>query len=96
VTDHVTRISDTGTWRTISTFTFLPDEVTTITCQASSSAFPTVKTSQPLEVKVRFRPKVEVMVNQDVVREGDSFEVLCKSSAYPRRLATDGSSMALS
>jgi len=82
----VTRISDTGTWRTISTFTFLPDEVTTITCHASSAAFPTVKTSQPLEVKVRFRPKVEVMVNQDVVREGDSFEVLCKSRAYPQEV----------
>jgi len=86
VTEHVTRISDTGTWRTISTFTFLPDEVTTITCHASSAAFPTVKTSQPLEVKVRFRPKVEVMVNQDVVREGDSFEVLCKSRAYPQEV----------
>jgi len=86
VTEHVTRVGDTGTWRTISTFTFLPNEVTTITCQASSSAFPEVKTSQPLEVKVRFRPKVEVMVNQDVVREGDSFEVLCKSRAYPQEV----------
>lgn len=82
----MTRISDTGTWRTISTFTFLPSEVTTITCAAKSSAFPTEKISQPLEVKVRFRPKVEVMVNQDVVREGDSFEVLCKSSAYPQEV----------
>ena len=72
MTEHVTRVGDTGTWRTISTFTFLPNvsgayyymrtifdenqmwkilqEVTTITCHASSSAFPDVKTSQPLEV----------------------------------------------
>merc|ERR1712115_547756 len=42
------------------------------------------RSTSALEVRVRGRPRVEVKVDQDVVREGDSFEVLCKSSAYPQ------------
>jgi len=86
VTQHVKRIGDSQTWRTISTFTFHPQEVTRVTCEATSDQFPQPKESQPLEVRVRFRPRVEVMVNQDVVREGDSFEVSCKSRAFPQEV----------
>jgi len=86
VTEHVKRIGESQTWRTISTFTFHPQEVTRVTCEATSAQFPSPKVSQPLEVRVRFRPRVEVMVNQDVVREGDSFEVSCKSRAFPQEV----------
>merc|ERR1712107_238081 len=71
-------------WRTRSTFTFRPLVATNVTCSASNEAVIEPRVSGVLEVRVRGRPRVEVKVDQDVVREGDSFEVLCKSSAYPQ------------
>merc|ERR1712001_163361 len=70
-------------WKTRSTFTFRPEESTNVTCSASNEAVRDPRVSSALEVRVRGRPRVEVKVDQDVIREGDSFEVLCKSSAYP-------------
>merc|ERR1712173_157727 len=58
-------------------------ESTNVTCSASNDAVREPIVSSALEVRLRGRPRVYVKVDQDVVREGDSFEVLCKSSAYP-------------
>merc|ERR1712038_1725964 len=80
--EEVTRAGDG--WRTRSTFTFRPLVATNVTCSASNEAVIEPRVSSALEVRVRGRPRVEVKVDQDVVREGDSFEVLCKSSAYPQ------------
>ena len=80
--EEVTRAGDG--WRTRSTFTFRPLVATNVTCSASNEAVLEPRVSSALEVRVRGRPRVEVKVDQDVVREGDSFEVLCKSSAYPQ------------
>merc|ERR1712014_192520 len=80
--EEVTRAGDG--WRTRSTFTFRPLVATNVTCSASNKAVIEPRVSSALEVRVRGRPRVEVKVDQDVVREGDSFEVLCKSSAYPQ------------
>merc|ERR1712079_631498 len=71
-------------WRTRSTFTFRPLVATNVTCSASNKAVLEPRVSSALEVRVRGRPRVEVKADQDVVREGDTFEVLCKSSAYPQ------------
>merc|ERR1712088_18966 len=79
--EEVSRMGDG--WRTRSTFTFRPKESTNVTCSASNEAVRDPRVSSALEVRVRGRPRVEVRVDQEVVREGDSFEVLCKSSAYP-------------
>merc|ERR1712130_642474 len=79
--EEVSRMGDG--WKTRSTFTFHPEESTNVTCSASNEAVKDPRVSSALEVRVRGRPRVEVKVDQDVVREGDSFEVLCKSSAYP-------------
>ena len=79
--EEVSRMGDG--WKTRSTFTFRPEESTNVTCSASNEAVRDPRVSSALEVRVRGRPRVEVKVDQDVVREGDSFEVLCKSSAYP-------------
>merc|ERR1712038_139122 len=80
--EEVTRAGDG--WRTRSTFTFRPLVATNVTCSASNEAVIEPRVSSALEGRVRGRPRVEVKVDQDVVREGDSFEVLCKSSAYPQ------------
>jgi hypothetical protein len=88
ITEEVTRMGDnSGGWRTISTFSFRPEESTRITCLASSPATAVPRESSPLEVQVRGRPRVEVVVDQEVVKEGDSFEVICKSAAYPTDVA---------
>merc|ERR1711971_1072350 len=79
--EEVRRMGDG--WKTRSTFTFRPEESTNVTCLASNEVARESRVSSGLEVLVRGRPRVEVKVDQDVVREGDSFEVLCKSSAYP-------------
>ena len=41
-------------------------------------------------MRVRFRPEVQVVVAQEVVHEGDSFEVLCRSQAYPQVQCQEG------
>merc|ERR1712165_296636 len=79
--EEVTRMGDG--WKTQSTFTFRPQESTNVTCSASNEVMREPRVSSALEVRVRGRPRVEVRVDQEVIREGDSFEVLCKSSAYP-------------
>merc|ERR1712038_61768 len=79
--EEVTRMGDG--WKTQSTFTFRPQESTNVTCSASNEVMREPRVSSVLEVRVRGRPRVEVRVDQEVIREGDSFEVLCKSSAYP-------------
>ena len=79
--EEVSRMGDG--WKTRSTFTFRPEGLTNVTCLASNEVVREPRVSSALEVRVRGRPRVEVKVDQDVVREGDSFEVLCKSSAYP-------------
>merc|ERR1712061_398206 len=78
---EVTKMGDG--WKTQSTFTFRPQESTNVTCSASNEVMREPRVSSALEVRVRGRPRVEVRVDQEVIREGDSFEVLCKSSAYP-------------
>jgi len=83
----VTRVGESNTWRTLSTLTLTPDSDTNVTCEASSSEVPAVKVSPALEIRLRFKPQVEIEVSRDVVKEGESFEVLCRSQAYPSDLA---------
>ena len=84
VTEEVARLEEG--WKTSSVFTFRPEQSTNVTCAASNAVSSKARLSEPLEVLVRAPPRVEVQV-QGAVREGDSFEVLCKSSAYPQDIA---------
>jgi len=86
VAEEVRRLEDgSGGWRTSSIFTFRAKESGSISCEAVNEAAAKPRVSSPLEIRVRVKPQVELHVD-GVVREGDSFEVLCKSSAYPEEL----------
>ena len=86
VAEEVRRLEDgSGGWRTSSIFTFRAKDSGSISCEAVNEAAAKPRVSSPLEIRVRVKPQVELQVD-GVVREGDSFEVLCKSSAYPEEL----------
>jgi len=85
ITEQVTRLN-TGAWKTRSTYVFKADNSVSVTCEATSASFPKAKVSPALQVMVRFRPRVEIELSSDVIKEGDSFEVLCKSQAYPEAI----------
>ena len=71
------------TFKTISTLKFSTKKDTTISCSAFNEDFTTPRTSSPLQIKVKYRPKIEMKFSQEKLKEGDDLEIECSVKAYP-------------
>ena len=75
VTEHVKRMEDRKTFKTVSTLKFRPSAEQKIKCSAHNDAFSTGKVSNPLEIRFKGHPKVEVKELDD----GDSLKIFCNN-----------------
>jgi len=75
VTEHVTRMEDSKTFKTVSKLRFRPDGGRKIQCSAHNEAFPAGKLSHSLDVVVRGHPDEETKELQD----GDSIKIFCNN-----------------
>ena len=71
--EHITRIQDTNSFKTVSTLRFNPLQPMAVTCTAHSEAFPEVLRSNPLTVQLRRKVQEE----QVMVRTGESTQLTC-------------------
>jgi hypothetical protein len=76
VTEHVKRMEDRKTFKTVSVLKLMPSEVLNIKCSAHNDAFPNEKMSLPLLIEFRGHPKLEVKELED----GDSVKIVCATS----------------
>jgi plastocyanin len=74
------------TFKTISTLRFTAKADAAITCSSFNEDFPTPRTSTPLHIKVKYRPKVEMKFSQEKLKEGDNLKVECLMKAYPEKV----------
>jgi len=82
VTEHVTRMEDMKTFKTVSTLKFKPSGEMRVKCSAHNDAFPVGKESHPMTIKVKGQPSVEMMELED----GDSVKISCSSEEYPQKM----------
>jgi len=87
VTENVVREQGGHTFRTHSSFTFVPHKNMKIKCSSSSEQFPETKFSRELQIRLRYGPKVSLEISKDSIEEGDKFSVTCDSVAYPQNVA---------
>lgn len=87
VTENVVREQGGHTFRTHSSFTFVPDRNMKIKCSSYSEQFPDTKYSRELQIRLRYEPKVNLEISIDSIEEGDKFSVTCDSVAYPQNVA---------
>ena len=80
VTDIVTRMEDQRTFRTRSVLKMIPETDEDIYCEASSSAFPAARQSQPVKIRIKNRMHAKLVMSKDVVNVGDSVGVHCAVS----------------
>jgi len=76
VTEHVMRMDDRKTFKTVSTLRFKPAAGQKVKCSAHNDAFPTGKVSDYLEIAIKGKPKVEVKSLED----GDSVKIFCHNN----------------
>jgi len=75
VTEHVVRMEDRKTFKTVSTLKFTPDQPISVKCSVSNDAFPAIKKSETLQIKFKGQEKLEIKK----VSEGESFLIECKT-----------------
>jgi len=71
--EHVTRIGNTNSFKTVSVLRFNPLEPMTVTCTAHSEGFPEVRRSRDLMVQLRKKVEEEEVT----VRNGDNIQLTC-------------------
>merc|ERR1711874_337811 len=76
VTEHVKRMEDRKTFKTVSTLRFKPSTGQQIKCSAHNDAFHTGKVSDLLEITIKGKPKVELKTLED----GDSVKIFCDNN----------------
>ena len=76
VTEHVMRMEDRKTFKTVSTLKFKPSAGQKIKCSAHNDAFPKGKVSDSLEILFKGQPRVEVKSLED----GDSVKIFCNTN----------------
>ena len=72
VTENVVREQGGHTFRTHSSFTFVPDRNMKIKCSSSSDQFPDTKYSRELQIKLRYEPKVNLEYPRTILRRETS------------------------
>jgi hypothetical protein len=76
VTEHVKRMEDRKTFKTVSTLRFKPSTGQQIKCSAHNDAFHTGKVSDLLEIRIKGKPRVELKTLED----GDSVKIFCNNN----------------
>lgn len=77
---EVTRMEDTGTFRTVSTINVMPEKNMNISCKASNELVPAGKTSNALKIRIQKVEEVELELSSSKPLEGESLLVVCKTS----------------
>eukprot|EP00092_Neocalanus_flemingeri_P006230 GFUD01006704.1.p1 GENE.GFUD01006704.1~~GFUD01006704.1.p1 ORF type:complete len:471 (+),score=143.04 GFUD01006704.1:104-1414(+) len=76
VTEHVKRMEDRKTFKTVSTLKFTPDQPMRIKCSAHNDQFPDTKQSDGMEVV--FKETMRMVTK--TLKEEESFEVKCEDN----------------
>ena len=74
VTEHVKRMDDRKTFKTVSTLKFILHEPISVKCSVNNEAFPKKKYSESLRIK--FKGEVELEIKD--LSEGESFLINCE------------------
>ena len=73
VTEHVRRMEERKTFKSVSILKFVPNQPITVKCTVSNDAFPVLGGKDILEIKFKGSPELEVKT----VLTGDSFLIEC-------------------
>jgi len=73
VTEHVRRMQDRKTFKTVSNLKFRPTRPIMVKCTARNEAFPEAKNSNSFQIKFKGQVELEILK----VAEGESFQINC-------------------
>jgi len=57
-----------------------------LTCSASNAAFKEPRNSRALEIQLKYKPKLELNVTSEIIKEGQNLVVKCNTQAYPKEV----------
>ena len=82
--ETVTKDSQPGTFRTVSSIKLQPTEDTQLSCAAYSDVFPAMKESRQLTLRTNYKPRLSLNVtSQHEIQAGHDVTVTCTSQARP-------------
>merc|ERR1712072_796175 len=84
--ETVTKIKKTKTFKTVSTLRMKPTRPMSLTCSAMNAAFKEPRKSRALEIQLMYKPKLELNVTNEMIKEGQSLVVKCSTQAYPKEV----------
>merc|ERR1712013_41520 len=84
--ETVTKIKKTKTFKTVSTLRMKPTRPMSLTCSASNAVFKEPKNSRALEIQLKYKPKLELNMTSEIIKEGQNLVVKCNTQAYPKEV----------
>jgi len=88
MTETVSKNSLTNTWKTVSSIKLAPTDDMKITCSAFNEVFPEPRISQPMDLRLNYKPKLSLNVTEDTkLNCGHDVTILCAAKAYPEVLS---------
>jgi len=82
VTEHVNKMEDTNTFKTVSTVKIKASKYPLIKCSAHNEVFPAGRMSDTIQIGTKHQPEVEIKELQD----GDSVKITCQRKNNDRFL----------
>jgi len=83
VVDVVTRMDDEKLFKTYSILKFIPEKDEEIVCTAYSEQYRAPRVSNGLKIRLKYKPRIELELSNDIIEEGGTLEAVCKAEAYP-------------
>lgn len=84
--ETVTKIKKTKTFKTVSTLRMKPTRPMSLTCSASNTAFKEPRKSRALEIQLKYKPRLELNVTSEMIKEGQNLVVKCSTHSYPKEV----------
>merc|ERR1712013_236463 len=83
VVDVVTRMDDEKLFKTYSILKFIPEKDEEIVCTAYSEQYRAPRVSNGLKIRLKYKPRIELELSNEIIEEGGTLEAVCKAEAYP-------------
>jgi len=83
VVDVVTRMDDEKLFKTYSILKFVPEKDEEIVCTAFSDQYRAPRESNGLKIRLKYMPRIELEISNEIIEEGGTLEAVCNAEAYP-------------
>jgi len=77
----------TKTFKTVSSLRLKPNSgIRSVTCSAFNEAFKEPRISRQLKIRLKYKPKLQLIGGEETAKEGDNLVLQCEAEAYPAKV----------